>query len=139
MIFVVVALLVASLGSSITLWQGVGLYVPTLLLLTAATGLWRTWVCWLAVLFFTLLFVPLDAVTVIFLCLLSVGGYFLFSRWLDPDNLILSFTLMAALLAVFVVGDALAHQALALRTLGSFFLSLPIILGWFLFEQRKLS
>ncbi len=137
---VAVALLHLGLGSHIHLLGGGEYIVPTLLILTASQGWWRQWLLWLAVLGLVSFYDSLSPVLFILVIFGSIVAFVVFKRWVDHDT-VWAGVLVAGLLVGLVTSTALfaLSQTVSWAMVGSFLLSLPLIIGWYVWLAAQRS
>lgn len=134
---ILVWLFETTLAADIHLWSGSIIVVPVLLFLTAGQGAWRAWFVWLGVLGLTSIWNPFSPIYFAAVLLLSGVAYLLFLRFIDHDNSFLRSVTILGLTAVFLaLITFLALGRITLSIVGSLILTLPVIVGIYVYLNR---
>lgn len=131
-------LLNVTIGAHLTLWGGVGYYVPALIILAFSFGRWPLLLWALVIYGASALYIPLSATMIVLMGLVGVMGYVLFRTWISSDSLWLKGSVTSVLFALFLTSlYYFTGQSLDWRLLGSFILTAFVQVVWYGSAARR--
>lgn len=141
MIFIaalILALANIAWATHVTLWGGVGYYIPALLIIAASAMDIPLLVLLLVVLGVTQFYVPLTMAMFLGIVSISLLANVIFRVWIHDDTLWIRVLVTGGLISLFIL---LIHfstnKSLGSETLGSLVLTLPVLALWYMRYSQK--